>query len=73
MKRENAKVQSGKARNSKWIEQLKKEIEKSLNIKFIYKPILLGGLHKLSNITAAAFIESKKKWKSYLSFWKSFS
>ena len=38
------------------------EIEKSSNIKFIYKPILLGGLHKLSNITAAAFIESKKKY-----------
>ena len=38
------------------------EIEKSSNIKFIYKPILLGGLHKLSNITAAAFIESKKRY-----------
>ena len=38
------------------------KIEKTLNIKFIYKPILLGGLHKLSNITAAAFIESKKKY-----------
>ncbi len=38
------------------------EIEKTSNIKFIYKPILLGGLHKLSNITAAAFIESKKKY-----------
>ncbi len=38
------------------------EIEKSSNIKFIYKPILLGGLHKLSNITAAAFIQSKKKY-----------
>jgi len=30
-------------------------------IKFDYKPILLGGLHKLGNITAPAFNERKMK------------
>ena len=38
------------------------EIEKSEKIKFIYKPILLGGLHNLRKITPAAFIEAKKKF-----------
>ena len=38
------------------------KLEKENAIKTQYKPILLGGLHKLSNITAAAFIESKKKY-----------
>ena len=38
------------------------EIEKTKKIKFIYKPILLGGLHNLRNITPAAFIEAKKKF-----------
>ena len=37
-------------------------IEKSEKIKFIYKPILLGGLHNLRKITPAAFIEAKKKF-----------
>ena len=31
-------------------------------INFTYKPILLGGLHKLWNITPQAFIEPKKKF-----------
>ena len=31
-------------------------------IKFNYKPILLGGLHKLWNITPQAYIEPKKKF-----------
>ena len=38
------------------------KIEKSEKIKFIYKPILLGGLHNLRKITPAAFIEAKKKF-----------
>ncbi len=38
------------------------EIEKSEKVKFIYKPILLGGLHNLRKITPAAFIEAKKKF-----------
>ena len=38
------------------------EIEKSKKIKFVYKPILLGGLHNLRKITPAAFIEAKKKF-----------
>tara|TARA_X000000368_G_C22750212_1_gene588030 strand:+ start:57 stop:644 length:588 start_codon:yes stop_codon:yes gene_type:complete len=37
-------------------------IEKENAIKIIYKPILLGGLHKLSNITAAAYIPAKTKY-----------
>jgi len=41
------------------------EIEKSEKIKFIYKPILLGGLHNLRKITPAAFIEAKKKFTIY--------
>ena len=39
-----------------------KKIEKFEKIKFIYKPILLGGLHNLRKITPAAFIEAKKKF-----------
>ena len=31
-------------------------------LNFVYKPILLGGLHKLWNITPQAFIEPKKKF-----------
>ena len=38
-----------------------KSINKSNEIKFNYKPILLGGLHKLGNITAPAFNERKMK------------
>tara|TARA_B100000427_G_C15428928_1_gene559843 strand:- start:94 stop:684 length:591 start_codon:yes stop_codon:yes gene_type:complete len=38
------------------------EIEKLEKIIFIYKPILLGGLHNLRKITPAAFIEAKKKY-----------
>ena len=37
-----------------------REIEKIESINFIYKPILLGGLHNLSSITAPAFIDSKR-------------
>ncbi len=37
-------------------------IEKTKKIKFVYKPILLGGLHNLRKITPAAFIEAKKKF-----------
>ena len=41
-----------------------RKIEKKENISFIYKPILLGGLHNLAGITAPAFINSKKKFIS---------
>ena len=37
-------------------------IQKTEKIKFIYKPILLGGLHNLRKITAPAFIVGKKKY-----------
>ena len=37
-------------------------IEKLENIKFNYKPILLGGLHNLNKIVPAALIDSKKKF-----------
>ena len=39
-----------------------REIEKKKNISFIYKPILLGGLHNLAGITAPAFINQKAKY-----------
>ena len=38
-----------------------KNISKIQNIKFNYKPILLGGLHNLVNITAPAFNKFKLK------------
>ena len=38
------------------------KVEKLEKIKFIYKPILLGGLHNLSKITPAAYIDAKKKF-----------
>ncbi|RPG06993.1 MAG: 2-hydroxychromene-2-carboxylate isomerase [Pelagibacteraceae bacterium TMED233] len=38
------------------------QIKKKTNIEVIYKPILLGGLHKLSGITPHAFIPSKSKY-----------
>ena len=38
------------------------KIENEENIKFIYKPILLGGLHNLIGITAPAFINPKAKF-----------
>jgi 2-hydroxychromene-2-carboxylate isomerase len=38
------------------------KIEKTENIKFTYRPILLGGLHSLTGITAPAFINSKAKF-----------
>ena len=38
------------------------KIEKEKNIKFDYKPILLGGLHNLVGITAPAFINQKAKY-----------
>ena len=41
----------------KKIENIKKKEE----INFKYKPVLLGGLHKLQDITAPAFIKSKLK------------
>ena len=37
-------------------------IKKNENVKFSYKPILLGGLHKLAKITAPALIKSKKNY-----------
>ena len=39
-----------------------RKIENEENIKFIYKPILLGGLHNLIGITAPAFINPKAKF-----------
>ena len=39
-----------------------RQIKKAENIKFTYKPILLGGLHNLIGITAPAFINSKAKF-----------
>ena len=38
-----------------------KKIKNLKNIKTIYKPILLGGLHKLGGITAPAFNQRKMK------------
>jgi len=37
------------------------KINRNINILFNYKPILLGGLHKLANVTAPAFNEFKLK------------
>ena len=39
-----------------------RKIENEENINFIYKPILLGGLHNLIGITAPAFINPKAKF-----------
>ena len=39
-----------------------RNLEKENNLKINYKPILLGGLHKLAGVTAAAFIPSKTKY-----------
>ena len=39
-----------------------KKIEKNKNINFLYKPMLLGGLHKLAGITANAFIGHKNEF-----------
>ena len=39
-----------------------KNIEKTKTIKFVYKPILLGGLHNIVGITAPAFVNLKKKY-----------
>ena len=36
-------------------------LNKENNIRIIYKPILLGGLHKLGGITAPAFNKRKMK------------
>ena len=36
-------------------------LKKKENINFIYKPVLVGGLHNLQGITAPAFIKSKLK------------
>ena len=38
------------------------KIEKDKKIKFLYKPILLGGLHNLAKITAPGLIKSKIKY-----------
>ena len=38
-----------------------KNINENASINIVYKPILLGGLHKLSGITAPAFHDSKLK------------
>ena len=40
-----------------------KSLNKNNEINVNYKPILLGGLHKLSGIVAPAFNDSKKKKK----------
>ena len=37
-----------------------KILEEEEKIKFIYKPVLLGGLHNLAGITAPALIKSKR-------------
>jgi len=39
-----------------------RKIELENNIKVNYKPVLLGGLHKLAGITANAFIPAKAKF-----------
>ena len=42
-----------------------KKIKKIINnkdINFLYKPMLLGGLHKLAGITANAFIDHKNEF-----------
>ena len=39
-----------------------RKIQKDKKIKFIYKPIFLGGLHNLASITAPALIKSKKRF-----------
>ena len=39
-----------------------RKIQKEEKIKFIYKPIFLGGLHNLASITAPALIKSKKRF-----------
>ena len=39
-----------------------REIQKKETIKFIYCPMLLGGLHKLAGITANAFIKNKNEF-----------
>ena len=39
-----------------------REIENKENIKFIYKPVLLGGLHNLAGIIAPALVKSKKNF-----------
>tara|TARA_Y100000310_G_C20616830_1_gene781096 strand:- start:534 stop:1121 length:588 start_codon:yes stop_codon:yes gene_type:complete len=39
-----------------------RNLEKENNLKINYKPILLGGLHKLAGVTAATFIPSKIKY-----------
>ena len=38
------------------------KIDKSNNVNFFYKPILLGGLHNLLKITAPAFVKNKNKY-----------
>ena len=39
-----------------------REIQKKGFVKFIYCPMLLGGLHKLAGITANAFIKNKNEF-----------
>ncbi len=39
-----------------------RKIQEEKKIEFVYKPILLGGLHNLAGITAPALIKSKKKF-----------
>ena len=39
-----------------------KKVIKKQNINFLYKPMLLGGLHKLAGITANAFIGHKNEF-----------
>ena len=39
-----------------------KKFKNDNNINFLYKPMLLGGLHKLAGITANAFIGHKNEF-----------
>ena len=39
-----------------------KKLKNDKNINFLYKPMLLGGLHKLAGITANAFIDHKNEF-----------
>ena len=38
------------------------KIKQTKNLNFIYKPVLVGGLHNLQGITAPAFIKPKLKY-----------
>ena len=46
-----------------------RELQKKGFAKFIYCPMLLGGLHKLAGITANAFIKNKNEFGHAGFFW----